>query len=203
MNYKIVMDNIINEVKGLDNKPSLLLHVCCGPCSSQVIEVLSLYFDISLYFYNPNLDSKEEYSRRSDELIKLSKNMSKAKDLKLIFEEYKAEEFMTIAKGLEEEKEGGKRCSLCYYQRLAKTANYAKENNFDYFTTTLSISPHKNAKILNSIGKKLEHDFSVKYLYADFKKDDGYKKSIELSKKYDLYRQDYCGCIYSKKERGL
>lgn len=201
MNYKIVMDKQIDEIKGLLKKPSLLLHVCCGPCSTYVIEYLANYFDITIYFYNSNLDSDEEYQRRADELIKLSKSMPKAKTIKLIFESYQPEEFSFLVKGLENEPEGGKRCLLCYHQRLSRTAKYAKEKNYDYFTTTLSISPYKNARALNSIGSKLEKEYDIKYLYADFKKADGYKRSIELSKEYDLYRQEYCGCIYSKKER--
>ncbi len=199
INYDLVMKDIIKENQGF--KPSLLLHVCCGPCSSGVIKRLASDFNITLYFYNPNLDSLEEYQRRSKELLSLTAQMPEAANIKTVFEEYHHEEFTDLADHLKEEAEGGKRCMLCFHQRLAKSARYAKENNFDYFTTTLSISPYKNVQALNSIGKRLENEYQVNYLYADFKKGDGYKRSVELSKQYNLYRQDYCGCEYSKKER--
>lgn len=201
MNYQKILEETISNLDNSQGKASLLLHVCCGPCSTYVIECLAEYFDISLYFYNPNLDSKEEFQRRADELLILAKNMPEAKKIRIIYEEYKPEEFLKIAKDLEDETEGGKRCMLCYNQRLEKTARFAKDNDFDYFTTTLSISPYKNARALNSIGKRLEKKYRIKYLYADFKKKAGYQRSVELSKDYNLYRQDYCGCIYSKKER--
>lgn len=201
MNYQKLLEEIISNLDNTQGKASLLLHVCCGPCSTYVIEYLAEFFDISLYFYNPNLDSQDEYQRRANELLELANNMPAAKKIKIIYEDYNAEEFSEIAKGLEKETEGGKRCMLCYHLRLEKTAKHAKENNFDYFTSTLSISPYKNAKALNSIGHRLEKRHQIKYLFADFKKKAGYMRSVELSKDYNLYRQDYCGCIYSKKER--
>lgn len=179
----------------------LLLHVCCAPCSSSVIEVLRETYDITLYFYNPNITSKEEYVLRLDELKRLTREMPAAFGLSIIEGEYNPEEFFTLAKGLEAEKEGGKRCTLCYEKRLLSTAEKAKEMGFDLFTTTLSVSPYKNAEKLNEIGMKLSESVGTDYLVSDFKKKDGYKRSIELSKEYGLYRQDYCGCIYSKKAR--
>ena len=182
-------------------KQTLLLHVCCAPCSSSVIEVLRDNFDITLYFYNPNITSREEYDLRLNELKRLVLEMPKAHGLSIIEGEYSPEEFFTLSSGLEREKEGGKRCALCYEERLLSTANKAEELGFDFFTTTLTVSPYKNAKKLNEIGVNLAKDRKTEYLVSDFKKKDGYKRSIELSKKYGLYRQDYCGCIYSKKQR--
>ena len=183
------------------DKKTLLLHVCCAPCSSSVIEVLRDKYDITLYFYNPNITSREEYDLRLNELKRLVTEMPAARGLSIIEGEYSPEEFFSLSKGLEAEKEGGKRCALCYEERLLSTAERAEELGFDLFTTTLSVSPYKNAKKLNEIGERLAENKKTKYLVSDFKKKDGYKRSIELSKQYDLYRQDYCGCIYSKKQR--
>ncbi len=178
------------------NGKSLLIHACCAPCSSAVLELLNQYFKITIYFYNPNIEPYEEFNRRYDELIGLIKKMNL--NVEVIKGDYD-EAFKEISKGLEMEPERGKRCYKCYRLRMVKTAQLAKELGFDFFTTTLSISPHKNSLWINEIGYILEDEINVKFLYSDFKKEDGYKKSIELSKKYDLYRQDYCGCIYSKK----
>ena len=183
------------------DKKTLLLHVCCAPCSSSVIEVLRENFDIGLYFYNPNITNREEYDLRLNELKRLITEMPAAKGLTIIEGEYKPDEFFKLSKGLEAEKEGGKRCALCYEERLLSTANKAEELGFDLFTTTLSVSPYKNAKKLNEIGVNLAKDRKTEYLVSDFKKKDGYKRSIELSREYRLYRQDYCGCVYSKKKR--
>lgn len=201
MNYQIMMDKTLDEIKKNNIKPSLLLHACCAPCSSYVLEYLSKYFDITILFYNPNISPFEEFEKRYNELDKLIKEMDNISSVKLVQNGYRNEEFESIVNGLTNEKEGGKRCYRCYELRLRETALYAKEHNFDYFTTTLSISPYKNAKWLNEIGELLSNEYNVKYLYADFKKKNGYKRSIELSKMYNLYRQDYCGCIYSRKTK--
>lgn len=182
-------------------KQSLLLHVCCAPCSSSVIEVLRDNFDIALYFYNPNITSREEYDLRLNELKRLVLEMPKAEGLSIIEGEYNPDEFFELSKNLEKEKEGGKRCTLCYEERLLSTAKKAEELGFDLFTTTLSVSPYKNAKKLNEIGERLAKGVKPDYLVSDFKKKDGYKRSIELSKQYGLYRQDYCGCVFSKMAR--
>ncbi|MGE5455549.1 MAG: epoxyqueuosine reductase QueH [Ignavibacteriales bacterium] len=196
-NYQLILNKTIDEIKKLDYKPKLLLHVCCAPCSSYVLEYLSSYFNISLFFYNPNIAPKEEYDKRIIELDRFVNEFNN--DVKIIEGNYDNNIYEEMIKGLEEEKEGGKRCFKCFNLRLEETAKKALELNFDYFTTTLSISPYKNASVLNNIGKNLENEYKIKYLYSDFKKNDGYKKSIELSKKYQLYRQDYCGCTYSRK----
>jgi predicted adenine nucleotide alpha hydrolase (AANH) superfamily ATPase len=196
-NYQLILNKTIDEIKNLDYKPKLLLHVCCAPCSSYVLDYLSSYFNISLFFYNPNIAPKEEYDKRIIELDRFVNEFNNS--VKIIEGNYDNNIYEEMIKGLEEEKEGGKRCFKCFNLRLEETAKKALELNFDYFTTTLSISPYKNASVLNSIGKNLENEYKIKYLYSDFKKNDGYKKSIELSKKYQLYRQDYCGCTYSRK----
>ena len=193
---------VIEQIKKGKTKPSLLLHVCCAPCSSYVIEYLSKFFNITIYYYNPNISPIQEYNFRLEELSRLLKEMKEAENIEVLPCEYDPETFYEIAKGLEKEKEGGERCFKCYRLRLEKTAEAAKEKGFDYFTTTLSISPYKNAEKLNEIGKELSEKYNVPYLFSDFKKKNGYKRSIELSKEYDLYRQDYCGCIYSKRDLG-
>ena len=195
MNYQLEMEKIINQKQG--NK--LLLHACCAPCSSYVLEYLTNFFDITILYYNPNIYPKEEFDKRYQELSRLIKDLPHNNSISLIEGRYDYNEFLNIAKGLESVPEGGERCFKCYELRMREAAKYAKEHNFDYFTTTLSISPYKNSNKLNEIGKKLEDELGVKYLYADFKKKNGYKRSIELSREYNLYRQDYCGCIYSKK----
>ena len=194
-NYQIIMEDIINKLK---TKPKLLLHACCGICSSSVLEKLIPYFDITVLFYNPNIYPEKEFKKRLTTLNKLIKKMNIK--TKIEIPPYEEEEFYEISKGLEEEKEGGKRCTKCFYLRLNKTAHLAKKNGYDYFCTTLSVSPHKNSQILNKIGKTLEEKYQIKYLYSDFKKKEGYKRSNELSKKYELYRQNYCGCKYSLNE---
>ncbi len=186
--------NLENEI--LNNnlpKPKLLLHACCGPCTSGVFDQLKDYFDITILYYNPNTYPYSEYMLRYEQLIKLQKHY----DFKLILTDYNEDEYLSKIKGLESEPEGGSRCTVCYKLRLEETAKYAKLNGFLYFTSTLSVSPYKNAEKLNKIGEELEAKYNVKYLYSDFKKHDGYKNSIKNSKEFDLYRQDYCGCRYS------
>ena len=198
MNYQLEMENILNN---LDDTPTLLLHVCCAPCSSYVLSVLAKYFKISIIYYNPNINTKEEYDTRLNELKRLLSIVNYENDVEIIDCDYNNQDFYKAIKGLENEKEGGKRCFECYKLRMEYTAKKAQELGFDYFTTSLSISPYKNANWLNEIGKMLEDKYDVKYLVADFKKKNGYKTSIELSKKYNLYRQNYCGCVYSKREK--
>lgn len=198
MNYDLVMQEQINNTK---SGASLLLHACCAPCSSAVIERLGSIFAITILFYNPNITDEDEYNKR---LLELKNFVSKIKTkypLKVIDGRYDPNEYFAISKGLEKEKERGKRCYECYELRLRETALVARKLKFDFFTTTLSISPYKNSLWLNEIGEKLTSQYDVNYLYADFKKNNGYKRSIELSKEYNLYRQDFCGCIYSKLER--
>ncbi len=197
VNYQKLFEETLMRIKKSGIKPTLLLHVCCAPCSSAVLEILKDYFNITIFFYNPNIAPKDEFDYRLEELKRLLREMKLA-DIDIISPEYNSEEFEKIAKGLESELEGGPRCKLCYDLRLRATANTAKVGNFDYFTTTLTVSPYKNAQALNEIGAKLENEFGIKYLYSDFKKKEGYKRSCELSKEYNLYRQNYCGCIHSK-----
>ncbi len=200
VNYKKLFDEEINKIKASGERPKLLLHACCAPCSSAVLELLCEVFDITLFFYNPNIFPESEFLFRFRELKRLLAEM-KLNEIKIVAPEYNGEEFFEIAKGFETLPEGGERCENCFRLRLEKTALYANENRFDYFTTTLSISPYKNAELLNKIGVELEEKYGVKHLFSDFKKGDGYKRSCYLSKEFDLYRQDYCGCVYSKKER--
>ncbi len=200
-NYQLMLDDTLKAIKTSGNKPSLLLHACCAPCSSYVLEYLNEYFKITVFFYNPNITENTEYTKRSDELLRLINELPHTSEIKFIDGGYEPEKFTAIAKGMEKEPEGGRRCFECYRLRLEQSARTAKENGFDYFTTTLSISPHKNAQVLNEIGKELSDFYGIAYLFSDFKKRNGYKRSCELSETYSLYRQDYCGCIYSKKER--
>lgn len=172
----------------------LLLHSCCGPCSTQVIDVLKSDYDITVYYYNPNIDTDEEYNHRLSE----QKRFCKEVGIEVIEDGYNPEEFYCKIKGLEKEKEGGARCSVCFRLRLEKTAQRAKELGYDFFGTTLTVSPHKNSIIINAIGKAVEEVTGESFLEGNYKKQDGYKKSIEFSKKYNLYRQNYCGCEFSK-----
>lgn len=194
-NYSNLCEEILNSIK---NKKRILLHSCCAPCSSYVISYLSNYFDITILYYNPNIYPYEEYEKRKKEQIKLIKKIKSKNNIDIMDCDYDNELYNNLIKGLENEPERGSRCNICYQMRMEKTANLAKENNYDYFCTTLSVSPYKNSNLINEIGKQLEEKYNIKWLYSDFKKKDGYKKSIELSKTYNLYRQDYCGCIHSK-----
>lgn len=198
-NYQLLLDETLKLVSQQNVKPKLLLHACCAPCSSYVLEYLSDFFDITLLFYNPNISPESEYDFRAEELKRLINEMPLPNKPKMVVCDYDSKPFYEMAKGLEDLPEGASRCFLCYELRLKQVAKYAKENNFDYFCTTLSISPHKNAQKLNEIGKKLSDEYGVKYLFSDFKKKNGYIRSIELSGEYNLYRQNYCGCEFSKK----
>lgn len=197
LNYQKKLEE---QIKEAGSGKKLLLHACCAPCSSYVIEYLSEFFDITLLYFNPNISPESEYRKRIGEVERLLREMPLKSEVGLLEGRYCPEEFFKLAEGLEELPEGGERCFKCYRQRLEEAAKTAKEGGFDYFTTTLSISPHKNAEKLNLIGEELEKEYGVKYLYGDFKKRNGYKRSIELSRIYGLYRQNYCGCIYSRRE---
>ena len=198
MNY----DNLMEEqISKLDKVPKLLLHACCAPCSSACIERLSDNFKIDIYYYNPNIDNIEEYNKRLKEVIKFTKEFKTKYPIDVIDSGYDSETFFKMAKGLEEEPERGKRCYECYKLRLKKTSEYASNNNYDFFATTLTLSPYKNSNWINEIGEKLDKETKSTYLYSDFKKKNGYKRSIELSHEYNLYRQDYCGCIYSVRNK--
>ena len=187
-----------NVIKSLELKPRLLIHSCCAPCSSTCLEEVTPHFETDVYFYNPNITEKQEFDKRLLEQIRFVSEVYGDK-VKVISEDYNSEDFYSKIKGMENLPEKSTRCYECYKLRLEKTAIYARDNGYDYFTTTLSLSPHKNADWINKIGEELQSIYGVKFLNCDFKKKGGYLKSIELSKQYDLYRQDYCGCIYSKK----
>lgn len=201
INYQKELDKLIDELQLKNKVPKLLLHSCCAPCSSYVLEYLSKFFKITVFYYNPNIYPLEEYKKRLEEEKYLIRSMKFKNEVNIIEGVYNSDKFFEMAKGLENLKEGGERCFKCYEMRLKETLKIAQDNGFDYFTTTLTISPFKNAQKLNEIGKKLSEGLSVKYLFSDFKKKEGYKRSIELSKEYNLYRQDYCGCVFSKKQR--
>ena len=200
-NYQRELEQLISGIEP-GHVPSLLLHACCAPCSSYCLEYLSQYFSITVLFYNPNISPAAEYQNRVDEIKRLISELPAKNKISLIDGRYLPEEFYTSVKGLENEPEGGKRCHVCYELRLHEAAVVAKELGYDYFTTTLSISPLKDADKLNEIGKKLSDEYGISYLYSDFKKKNGYKRSIELSKEYKLYRQNFCGCVFSKREAG-
>lgn len=198
MNYNLLMEEEISKIK--KNVPTLLLHACCAPCSSAVLERLGSIFKITIFYYNPNITDKCEYEKRLQEIHKFIKNFQTKYEIDIIDGRYEVNEFFEMAKGMEKLPERGKRCYKCYEMRLEETAKVAELHQFDYFTTTLSLSPYKNSNWINEIGENLDSKYQTKYLYSDFKKKNGYQRSIELSKEYHLYRQDYCGCIYSKKD---
>ncbi len=198
-NYQKLMENQIESATAKGEIPTLLLHSCCAPCSSYVLEYLSDYFKITVYYYNPNITDEEEYKKRVEEQQRLINSLDTKNPIQLIEGAYRPEEFYDAIKGMEDMPEGQSRCFACYRLRLLAAAKMAKEQDYDFFTTTLSISPHKNAQKLNEIGQSISNVLGVNYLYADFKKREGYKRSIELSLKYDLYRQDFCGCEFSRK----
>lgn len=197
VNYDKMLEELIIINKEKNIVPNLLLHSCCAPCSSYVIEYLANYFYITILYYNPNISPIDEYLKRKDEQIKLIREMPTKYRVDIIDCDYDNEIYERLVKGLEKEPERGKRCEVCFKLRLGKTAEIASRGNYDYFATTLTLSPYKNAKLINDIGLELGEKYGIKYLGSDFKKRDGYKKSIELSKQFNLYRQNYCGCIYS------
>lgn len=198
INYQKELDKLISELQKENKLPSLLLHSCCAPCSSYCLEYLSEYFNITVFYYNPNISPESEYRKRVEEQKRFISAFPAKNPINFIEGDYEPSVYYNAVKGYEKEPEGGKRCFICYELRLREAALIAKKGGFDYFTTTLSISPLKNADKLNEIGKRISEELSVPYLFSDFKKRNGYKRSIELSKEYDLYRQNFCGCVYSK-----
>lgn len=197
-NYQKQLDKLISTLGG--STPSLLLHSCCAPCSSYCIEYLSQHFNITILYYNPNIAPEEEFRKRAAEQQRLVSQMCLKNPVTVIVDDYNAEEFYSAVKGMDGLPEGGERCFVCYRLRLERAAAYAAQHGFDYFCSTLSISPLKNAQKLNEIGQELSEIYPVKHLPSDFKKRNGYKRSIELSHEYGLYRQNYCGCAFSKRE---
>lgn len=200
ISYKDILNKELSKIKEAGITPRLLLHSCCAPCSSYVLEYLTEYFDITVYYYNPNISPMGEYEKRIAEQKRLISEMKFKNSVSFIEGTYNHDEFISLTRGLENLPEGGERCSLCYEMRLEAAAQKAAEIIADYFTTTLSVSPYKNTAKLNTIGLKLAMEYGVPYLVSDFKKNNGYKRSIELSTEYGLYRQNFCGCIFSKKE---
>ena len=191
----------LEEISKLNYPKKILLHSCCAPCSSYVITFLSNYFDITILYYNPNIYPQEEYNKRKEEQIRLIRTLNTKNKLDFLDCDYENDIYNNAIIGYEQYPEGSSRCHICFNLRLEKTAKIAKEHNYDYFCSTLTVSPHKNSKIINQIGENISKKINIKWLYSDFKKNEGFKQSIELSKKYELYRQDYCGCIYSKQAR--
>ena len=201
INYQLAMERELAEIARRERRPRLLLHSCCAPCSSAVLERLTDWFDLTVFYYNPNIAPEEEFLRRAEEQRRLIAELPHAHEIQFRCGEYESEAFEALARGLEDMPEGGERCTRCFRLRLGKTAALAAREGFDYFTTTLSISPLKDAQRLNAIGGELAEQFGVSYLFSDFKKKNGYKRSCELSLQYGLYRQDYCGCRFSQMER--
>ena len=201
INYQKELDKVIEVLQRQGRVPRLLLHSCCAPCSSYVLDYLSRYFEITVFYYNPNIYPPEEFGKRVEEQKRLIAQLPAEHPISFLDGPYEPERFYEMARGLEQVPEGGARCFKCYRLRLTETAEMARAGKYDYFTTTLSISPLKNAEKLNEIGGQLAKDYGVDYLYSDFKKRNGYKRSTELSREYGLYRQDYCGCVFSMRER--
>ena len=199
VNYQKELDRVIERNLRSGTVPKLLLHVCCAPCSSYCLEYLTAYFDITVFFYNPNISPKEEYAYRLAEQKRFLASKELPRPVQLIAGDYRPEEFFEAVKGLEQEPEGGLRCEKCFRLRLEESARAAKAHGFDCFTTTLTISPLKNADLLNAIGMEMGERYGVPWLCSDFKKREGYKRSIELSREFDLYRQNYCGCVFSRR----
>lgn len=201
INYQKVMEELIRNNCSEENAPTLLLHSCCAPCSSYCISCLAEYFHVAVFYYNPNIYPPEEFQMRAAEQKRFVDQFPTKYPVSYIEAPYEPDRFYEMAQGMEEVPEGGERCFACYEMRLRKSAEYALAHGFDFFTTTLSISPLKNAAKLNEIGAKLAEEYGIKYLFSDFKKKDGYKKSTEISREYEMYRQYYCGCVFSKRDR--
>lgn len=199
-NYDNLLIDLLESYKNKNEVPKVLLHSCCAPCSSYVIECLSKYCDLTILYYNPNISPIEEYEKRKKEQMRLIREIPKVHNIDMIDCDYDNDLYEAAIKGLENEPERGSRCSVCFKLRLEKTVRLAKENNYDYFGTTLTVSPYKNSNLINEIGLELAEQYNISFLISDFKKRNGYKRSIELSKEYNLYRQNYCGCKYSKRD---
>lgn len=199
INYQLELDKTLKQITAENIRPTLLLHSCCAPCSSYVLEYLTKYFDITVFYYNPNISPEQEYRHRVEEQNRLISEMCPT--VKFIEGTYEPQKFYELSKGLENEPERGARCLKCYRLRLEKAAETAKNGNFNFFTTTLSISPQKDSAVLNEIGRQLSTEYNVPYLFSDFKKRGGYKRSIELSAHFNLYRQNFCGCVFSKNNK--
>lgn len=202
-NYQIEMEKVIKQAERDGEVPSLFLHSCCAPCSSYVLEYLSKFFRITVFYYNPNIFPPKEYEERLLEIERLVREMPAVHPVKFVAGDYRPEEFFQAVKGHEEDREGGERCGLCFRMRLFEAARLAKEGGYDWFTTSLTISPLKNAKRLNQIGEEAAKEYGVRFLNSDFKKKNGYRRSVELSQEYHLYRQNYCGCVYSQREAAM
>ena len=198
MNYDLEMEKQMNSIK--EGTP-LLLHACCAPCSSAVLERIGNFFKVTIFYYNPNITNEEEYRKRIDEIKRFISSFKTKYPISLEEGNYDPMEFFKISRGLEKEPERGKRCYKCYHLRLNETAKIAEKLGYDYFCTTLTLSPHKNSNWINEIGEDLNNKYNSTYLYSDFKKKNGYKRSIELSSEYNLYRQNYCGCVYSIRDK--
>ena len=201
INYQNELDKTLSDIERAGTTPSLLLHSCCAPCSSYVLEYLSRYFKITVFYYNPNIYPEEDFYKRRSEQERFISQLPAKNPISFIGTEHMSEEFYKAVKGLEHIREGGERCFACYRLRLEESAIAARDMGADYFTTTLSISPMKNSQKLNEIGGELGEKYGVKYLFSDFKKRNGYKRSTELSREYGIYRQNYCGCVFSLRER--
>lgn len=200
INYRLEMEREIEALKRAGRRPLLALHSCCAPCSSAVLEQLNDAFQIAVFYYNPNISPEDEFRRRAEEQLRLVREMPLAEDIRAEIGVYDPERFYAAVRGHESDPEGGARCGICFELRLRETAKYARDIGAEYFTTTLSISPLKDASRLNMLGGAIAAEYGLQYLYSDFKKKDGYRRSCALSKEYDLYRQDFCGCVYSKME---
>ena len=199
VNYQLVLDTTLTKLTQENKRPRLMFHACCAPCSSYVLEYLNKYFEISVFYYNPNISPEEEYIHRVNEIRRLISEM--CPEVTLIEGRYEPEKFYQMAKGLENEPERGARCLKCYRMRLEASGEEAARGGFDFFTTTLSISPQKDSAVLNQIGREVSEIYGIPYLFSDFKKKGGYKRSIELSAEYGLYRQNFCGCVFSKRSQ--
>lgn len=198
-NYQKKLEEILKREKEGKEKKSLLLHSCCGPCSTYVLECLREYFNISVFFYNPCIYPEDEFMKRKEEQVRFIHEWKNGNEIKILIPEYDHEEYNQAIKGFEKQEEGGARCKECFKQRLTRAGEYAAQNNFQYLCSTLTVSPHKNAEWVNEVGEEAVKGTGVIFLPSDFKKKEGYKRSVTISKEYDLYRQDYCGCEYSKK----
>ena len=199
-NYQKELEKLLVDLEKAEKLPRLLLHSCCAPCSSYCLEYLSKYFSITIFYYNPNIFPEEEYRKRVEGMKRLIDEMQLENPVDFMEGEYRPQDFFDMAKGLEKVPEGGERCFKCYRMRMEETAKLAQQGGYDYFTTTLSISPLKNAAKINEIGEELGEIYKVEHLPSDFKKKNGYKRSIELSAEHNLYRQNYCGCVYSRRD---